>query len=126
MDNLQKTRLKNKTKPISRRRHNYAYLLLAILFSIILTYLVVNTSPNQPLAIKSIEIPTRPLFLLSILGLLYSAFTFLLIKKIQGVLIAGFTTLYILLRFIGLTHWIFLILFIALFVTTETFLLKKK
>lgn len=124
MEKVLKTR--RKLKPIARKRHNYVYLLFAILFSIILTYLIINSSPNQPIEFKGLGIPTKPLFLISIFGFLYSLFTFILIQRIQGLLIAGFTTAYISLRFIGLTHWLFLILFIALFATLELFLLKKK
>lgn len=126
MDNLQKTRLKNKAKPIARRRRNVVYLLISILILIGLAYLFFNFSPNKPIEVKGIHIPTKPIFLVGIFGFLYTLFTFILIKQIQGLLVASFTTIYLLLRFIGLTHWLFLILFIALFVTLELFILKKK
>lgn len=124
MEKVLKTR--RKIKPIARKRHNYVYLLISILFLIATIYIVFNTSPNGNLMIKNFGIPSIPLFLISLFILLYFFFTFLLIKKIQGLLISGFNTFYVILRIIGLTHWLFLILFIALFITLELFLLKKK
>lgn len=126
MDKLQRTRLKLKIKPIARKRRNFVYLLLSILIFIGLSYLFFNFSPNSPIEFIGIGIPTKPIFLGLIFGFLYSLFTFIFIKKEQGLLIAGFTTVYLLLRFIGLTHWLFLILFVALFITLEIFILKKK
>lgn len=126
MDKLQRTRLKMKTKPIARRRRNYVYPLLSILIFIGLSYIFFNFSPIKPIELKGFEIPTKPIFLIAIFGLLYTAVTFISNKKSQGLLVATLTTGYLLLRFIGLTHWLFLILFIALFITLELFILKKK
>lgn len=126
MDKLQRTRLKLKTKPIARRRRNFVYLLLSILIFIGLAYTFFNFSPTKPIDVNGFGIPTKPIFLIAIFGLLYTTVTFISNKKPQGLLAAILVTGYLQLRFIGLTHWLFLILFIALFITLELFILKKK
>ena len=124
VENLGKTR--KKLKPIARKRHNYIYLLIAILLTIITSYLFVNFSPFHKFLISAVTIPILPIFF-AILGLLiFSLSTFIFIGKQHGVVITLIVLGYLLMRLIGLTHWIFLTLSIALLITVELFLIKKK
>ena len=127
MEKLVRSRRKvPKLKPIARKRHNYLYLLLAILFGIILGYLFYNFPPTHKFYVSKLQIPFLPLFLISLTGFIFSSLTFIFIQKTQGIIVSVFIILYLILRLIGLTHWIFAVLFIALFITTELFILKKK
>lgn len=127
MEKLARSRRKpEKLKPIARKRHNFIYLLLAILFGIITAYLLYTFPPTHKFSISKLQIPVIPIFLISLTGFTFSTLTFIFIQKTQGIIISFFVILYLILRLIGLTHWIFLVLFIALFVTIELFVLKKK
>lgn len=127
MEKLARSRRKpEKLKPIARKRHNFLYLLLAILFGIITLYLFYNFPPTYKFSISQLQIPIIPLFLISLTGLIFSILTFIFIQKTQGIIISFFVILFLVLRLIGLSHWIFLILIIALFITVELFVLKKK
>lgn len=121
---MEKTR--RKLKPIARKRHNYIYLLFAILLSIICAYMLVNFSPFHKFQIASIGIPILPIFF-TLLGLLiFSLSVFLFIQKQHGVIITLISLLYLLMRVIGLTHWIFLVLVLGLLIALELFIIKKK
>jgi len=127
MEKLARSRRKiPKLKPIARKRHNFIYLLLSILFGIIIFYLFYNYPPTYKFPLSKIQIPILPLFLISLAGFIFSTLTFIFIQKIQGIIISVFVILFLILRLIGITHWIFAVLFIALFITTELFILKKK
>lgn len=127
MENLIRSRRKPpKLKPIARKRHNYIYLFLAILFGIATAYLIYTFPPSYKIPASTIQISIIPLFLISLTGLIYTALTFIFIQKTQGILFTVFIISYLALRLIGLTHWIFIIMFIALFITAELFVLKKK
>jgi hypothetical protein len=121
---MEKTR--RKIKPIARKRHNYVYLLISILLLIILSYLFVNFSPFHKFQIFNFLLPILPIFFFLLGIFIYCLSTFLFIGKQHGAIICIFILTYILMRLIGLTHWIFLILILGLLVTTELFIIKKK
>ena len=127
MEKLARSRRKvPKLKPIARKRHNFLYLLLAMLFGIITGYLLYSFPPTYKFPLSSIQIPILPLFLVSLAGFIFSSLTFIFIQKTQGIIVSFFVVLYLILRLIGLTHWIFLGLILALFITVELFIFKKK
>ncbi len=127
MEKLAKSRRKiEKPRPIARRRHNYLFLLLAILFGIISYYLVFHFPPNYIFPVGNFGIPILPIFFMTFGLFIFSAFTFIFIQKIQGVIFSLFILCYLILRLTGLTHFIFGFMFIALFITVELFILKKK
>ncbi len=124
MENLAKTR--KKVRPIARKRHNYIYLLISVLLGIIISYLFVNFSPFHKFQISNLSLPILPVFFASLGLLIFSLSTFIFIGKQHGVIITLIILGYLLMRLIGLTHWIFLILSIALLITIELFIIKKK
>lgn len=76
--------------------------------------------------IANIGIPVFPI-LFTTLGLfIFSSATFIFIQKYHGVILSLLLSGYVLLRLVGLTHWIFAVMFIALFVFIELFMTKKK
>ena len=117
---------RRKVRPIARKRHNYIYLLLAILLAISTVYLFLNFPPDYSFEIANIGIPILPIFLASSIGSIFSACTFIFIQKAQGIILSLLVLVYLIFRLIGLTHWIFAILILALFITIELFVLKKK
>ena len=113
-------------RPIARKRHNYLYLLFAILLAIITAYLFVNFPPYHKFQIANLGIPILPIFF-TLLGLLiFSLSTFIFIQKNHGVIITLVALVYLLMRAIGLTHWIFLVLVLGLLIALELFIIKKK
>ena len=125
---MEKTR--RKVRPIARKRHNYIYLLASILFAISTGYILFNFPPEYKIEISNfnipVQIPILPIFFLSLSVFVFSLITFLFFRKIQGAIFVIFILGYIAMRLAGLTHFIFLILVIALFATIELFILKKK
>ncbi len=123
-------RSRRKLNPIARKRHNYVYFLLSILAAIVTGYIFFNFPPDYNIDLSqyniTFQIPITPVFFLSFYLFVFSFITFILIKKIQGILFVVFILGYIGMRQIGLTHWIFLVLLLALFITIELFLFKKK
>ncbi len=127
MEKLQKSRRKTeKVRPIARKRHNFIYLLLAILLGILTVYLFLNFPPNYKFPISNFGIPVLPIFLATLTAFIFSLLTFIFIQKTQGIIISLLLLLYLILRLLGLTHWLFALLFLALFITVELFILKKK
>ena len=121
---MEKTR--RRLRPIAKKRRNYLYLLLAILFAIITGYIFINFPPGYEFQIMNLGIPILPIFFTLFGLLIFSTTTFLFIQKNHGVVITIFVMSYILMRILGFTHWIFGVMFLALFITVELFILKKK
>lgn len=127
MENLLKSQRElPKPRPIARKRHNYIYLLLSILFGILTVYIFYNFPPGYKFPISEIEIPVLPIFFISLAGFIFSLLTFIFIQKTQGLIVSFFVILYLIIRIMGLTHWIFALLVVALFITSELFILKKR
>lgn len=126
MENLAKIKAKPaKIKPIARRRRNYIYLLLAILLAISLLYILKNLPPSFAIPVSNTAIPILPIFFLLLIGFIYSLLTFIFIKKTQGILISFFIIIYLILRLLGLTHWVFGAIILILFIISEFFIFKK-
>lgn len=127
MENLLKSNLSApKLRPIARKRHNYIYLFLSILFAISLGYLIKNFPPGFDYPVMNIGIPILPLFFVLIAGLFFSLLTFILIQKTQGIIVSFFVITFLLLRFYGFNHWIFAVIIISLFIFTEVYVVLKK
>ena len=127
MDKLPKTRPSApKLRPIARKRHNYLFLLLAILSGILTIYLIVSSPPEESINLQYFTISIIPIFFISLSIFIFSLGSFLFFRPIQGIIFVIFILSYIAMRLIGLTHWIFLLLVITLFITIEFMILKKK
>jgi hypothetical protein len=126
MENLALIKPKTKKmKPITRRRHNYIYLLSAILLAITSLYILKNYPPFYQIPFMNVGIPILPLFFLSLAGFIYSLLTFIFIQKTQGIIVSFFIILYLILRILGLTHWAFGVIVLVLFIISEVYILKK-
>lgn len=126
MDKLVRSRIKpQKVRPIARLRHNYFYLLLTLIFGLITIYLFFNFPPNHKFYFSGIGIPIIPVFFLSIIGFIFSMLTFVFIQKTQGIVISFFAVLYLIIRMMGITNWVFGALILALFIIAEIYIIKK-
>ena len=114
---MEKTR--RKVRPIARKRRNYIYLLLAILFAILTGYIFFSYPPEHKFLAANFGFPIVPFFLISLIAVIYNLLVFIFIQKTQAVLVSVLLLIYLILRLIGLTHWLFALLFLALF-TCET------
>lgn len=121
---VDKTR--RKLTPIARKRRNFLYFLVAILFLILTGYIFLSFAPDHKFRVLNFEISIIPLFLISIFIFIYSLLRFILIYSHQAFLISIIFIVYLFFRLIGLTHWIFAALLLALFITIELFIIKKK
>ncbi|OGH32270.1 MAG: hypothetical protein A3E70_00095 [Candidatus Levybacteria bacterium RIFCSPHIGHO2_12_FULL_40_44] len=119
-------KMRIRIKPIARKRHNFVYLLLAILLAISTAYIFFSFSPEYKFTVLNSGVPVLPIFLTSLIGFIFSVLTFIFIQKTQGIVISLLILFYLILRLVGLTHWLFGALFLALFVTVELFVIKKK
>lgn len=117
---------RRKLKPIAKKRRNFVFFLLAVLFAILTGYIFFTFPPDHKFKILKVGISIVPIFLASFFFFLYSTLRFIIIKKVQAVLISGLLFSYLLLRLFGLTHWIFTVLFLSLFVVIELLIIKKK
>lgn len=127
MEELGKSRRKQaKLKPIARKRFNFLYLLIAFLFGIITAYIIYNFPPTYVFTFERFSISIFPFFVISLSVFIFSLITFMTKKRSQGIIFTLLIIGYLLMRTQGLTHWIFLTLILALFITAELFIFKKK
>lgn len=127
MDKIRRSRRQPpKLKPIARKRHNYIYLFLGVLFGVATFYLFFNFPPTYKFGAMDYTLPILPVFLASLASFIFCTLTFFFREKTQGIIVSAFVVLYLILRLIGLTHWIFLVLSVALFITAELFVFKQK
>ncbi len=120
------SRRKSKLSPIARKRHNYIYLILAILFGVATAYLFINYPPEYSFQLSNIGIPTLPIFLFCFIAAIFTALTFVFIQKTQGLIVSSLVLVFLLMRLAGLTHWIFALLLLALFIVLEFIVYKQK
>lgn len=78
-----------KLRPIARKRRNYVYLLIAILFGIISFFIVFNNPPSYKFTIMNISIPILPILLVTFTISIFSLFTFIFKKKVYGAVVSG-------------------------------------
>jgi len=113
-----------------KRRKKPIWLLVVGLLSLaLLMYVLIFFSPNSQfsLAPRSLgEVGILPFFFILIFTSLFFLFSFFLSNFRRGLFIGIFVSVYLLLRFLGLTHIFFLIMLLILFITLEMFFSYKK
>ena len=114
------------TKEKRKTKLYLPYLFLAIIAFGFLGFLLINFPPNYLLKVINFSAPIIYLiFALTFLSLFFLG-TLIFRGRIHGVILSGLFLLYFLLRIIGIRQIFFLFLIIALFVTIELLLRKKK
>lgn len=106
-----------------RKRH----LLLAGTISFFLFLFYLNfVSPDQRITFFTIQLPPLIPFFFLLFLFLYCFTTYLTHRGLNGLLVSVFITAYLLLRLNNLTHPIFFLLLLALFIVLELLLTSKK
>ena len=110
-----------------KRRRKPIWLLAGGLLSLaIFIYLIVFFSPNFQFSILNSQLVVLPFFFILAFSSLFFLFSFLLSNFRRGMFVGLFVSIYLLLRFLGLTHIFFLIMLLILFTTLEMFFSYKK
>lgn len=102
-----------------RKKRHSLYLILAILSLISLLLIIFLISPTSSLNLGIFKLSMVWIFFIPVVVFFFSLPTFLLKSKKHGILTAAFVTAYLVFRLAGLTHPLFLILLMGLFLTLE-------
>lgn len=113
------------TKIMRRRRKFFPFLIFGILFFFSLVFLIFFYSPNSYLTIGTLTVSTTILFflLLFLFCSLISFYIFLNIRR--GIFIGMCVVGYFLLRMLDLSHPVYVLLLIILFVVLELLFRKR-
>lgn len=108
------------------KKHPWPLLIFSLLFFGLIGYLVVNWSPHYVITLGSLKLSLLiPFFVLLFAGI-YAFVAYFMISFLQGLIIAGTIIAYLLLRFFGITHPLFGILLLAMLISIEFAIYKKK
>gem|GEM_PF-1312001 len=111
---------------MKRNKRRIVHAIASVIFLIILLYLFFSFPPTTALSLGSMKLSILiPVFLLLFLFLL-SFITAIFKSYSHGLLTGTFVVVYLLLRINGLTHPLFLILLLGLFLTLELLMSKGK
>ena len=116
----------NLVKTKRKFRQYFIFLPLSILFLSLTAYIFFKLSPDYKFTISNFQIPVLPLFFASLFSFTFSLTAFLLRNRFQGTLFASFVVFYLFLRYLELTNLLFAGLMLALFLTVELFVYKKR
>ncbi|MBI3984396.1 MAG: hypothetical protein HY344_00425 [Candidatus Levybacteria bacterium] len=98
---------------------------LSVISLICLIYLVFAFSPNTTVSFSSLKITAIPIGFLLLFIFLWTTVWFIFANKIQGLLLATFSLIYLILRLNNLNQTFFLVLLFILFAATELFFFRK-
>ncbi|MEK7605188.1 MAG: hypothetical protein AAB478_01555 [Patescibacteria group bacterium] len=108
-----------------RKKRNPLYLILSTLSLLSLIGIVVFLKPTATISLGFVAIPFIWLFFIPLVIFAFSTPSFLLKSRKHGVLIAIFVTSFFLFRLFHLTHPLFLVLLLGLFLTLELLFTSK-
>ena len=120
-----KLRKRFRLKLKQRGRRPFSAYFLGVIFLMFFLLTVFEISPTETLAFKIIKIPSVMLFFLSFYLTIFF-FTYFISTKIMAILTASFICFYLLLRYAGLMHPIFLVITTGLYITLALFFYKRK
>jgi hypothetical protein len=122
MEGLKK---KFRLKAKQRGRRPFTAYFLGVIFLMFFLLIILEIPPNQTLVYKLIKIPSTLLFFLSLYPTIFF-FAYFISTKIHATLTASIVCFYLLIRYAGLTHPIFFIIILGLYVTLSLFFYKRK
>lgn len=122
MESLKK---KFRLKAKQRGRRPFSAYFLGIIFLMLFLLVIFEIPPNQTLVYKIIRIPSTLLFFLCLYPTVFF-FSYFLSTKIHATLSASTVCFYLLIRYAGLNHPIFLIITLSLYITLSLFFYKRK
>ena len=114
--------------PVERKqkKHPWPLLLLSIIFFGIAGYWVTNFPPSFSMLVGIVTFPLLLPFFIILFSGIFTVTTYFTLSWIQGLIVAVSITSYLLLRLFGITHILFGFLLLAMVVSLEFALLKKK
>lgn len=108
------------------KKHPWPLLLLGIIFFIFLGYGITNWSPDFTIVIGSLKISILLLFFILLFAAMYTIIGYFTISSLQGFIFATAVIIYLLLRYFGITHPLFGLLLLAMLISIEFAIYKKK
>lgn len=108
-----------------KRKRPFLFLLVSFLSFMLGGYIVYYLQPNASITFFLIKLPVLPVFFFLLFAFLFSFTAYMLRSKLQGILVASFACIYLLIRMFGFTALFFQILLLALFIATELFFLQN-
>ena len=114
------------TKEKRKTKLYLPYLFLTFIVIGILSFLFINFPPNYSFEVINLSIPVIYLsFALTFLSI-YFLGTFIFRGSVHGIILSALVISYLVLRVVGIRQTFFLFLIIALFISIELLLRKKK
>src|SRR3989304_6596763 len=111
---------------MKRRGRKFYFLVLSIISLVSLLYLVFVFPPTYQFQISNFKFQILYPFFFLLFSFLYFLFSFLFASKRRGLFVGAFAVTYFVLRLNNLTHPLFLILPLILFVSLELFFINRK
>ncbi|OGH08084.1 MAG: hypothetical protein A2171_01270 [Candidatus Levybacteria bacterium RBG_13_35_9] len=111
---------------MKRRGRKFYFLPISIASLISLLYLVLSFPPTYQFQIADFKLQILYPALILLFSFLYFLFSFLFANNRRGLFVGLFATIYLILRLNNLTHPLFLILLLILFISLELFYLNRK
>ena len=108
------------------KKHPWPLLVVALLLIGLLTYLIIFFPPAYIISIATLKIPLVVAFLLVVFVTIYALMAYLTINSWQGLIFGVAGVVYLLLRYFGISHPLFGILLLAMLVSIEFAIYKKK
>ncbi len=111
---------------IMRKRQRLFFLLPTILSFIAVTYIVLTFPPGKQFHLLSVAISVLVLFFLLVFSFSFALISFILKKKLQGILVATFLVIYLLFLYFSFTKPLYQILLLLIFISVELFFWQRK
>ncbi len=110
----------------NNRKRPFKVLLISLLFLFTLLYLVFNFPPSYKFQIASYQLPITTIFFMVLTIFFSTLFIFIFKNTRRGVLMGIFLTSYVYIRYLELTHPLFFIALIGIFLALELVFTKKQ
>ena len=108
-----------------QHKKTFLYLLISLVFGSLEVLLIKSSAPQAEFLLATVTIPAIVLFFVLFFLCVFFLITFLSKKPLQGLLVATFLNLYLLLRYFGFTTLLYLILLLLIFISVELFFRQK-
>ncbi|CAN5139461.1 hypothetical protein BH09PAT1_BH09PAT1_3040 [soil metagenome] len=109
-----------------RNKRQFIYLIFTIISALCTCLVLLFVSPVKPFSLGFITISPLILFFIPVLLFFFSLPSFILKSRKHGLLLSLFVLSYLIFRLTGLTHPIFLVLLLGLFLTLELLFSNKQ
>lgn len=109
-----------------QRKKLFILPILSIVSFVCLIYLIFAFPPETIITFYNFKISALPISFLLSFVFMWTLFWFIFVNKIQGLILATFPLIYLILRLNNLTQTFFLVLLFVLFAGLELFFFRKR